>query len=85
VEAVRAVTDDELLSFPYKWDETGRCEKLTEDNRCSVYESRPLICKVDKLMILMGANKEQYYKETADACNRMMDSDNIDISLRVKL
>jgi hypothetical protein len=30
--------------FPYKWDETGKCEMLV-DNKCSVYETRPNTCR----------------------------------------
>jgi Fe-S-cluster containining protein len=40
-------TVQKLISeFPYKIH-NGTCEKLV-DNKCSVYENRPVICKVDE-------------------------------------
>lgn len=41
-------TREEFKNFPYKTDEKGKCEKLNDDGKCSVYESRPDICRVDK-------------------------------------
>lgn len=85
VEFIRQMTDDPIFDFPYQWDEAGRCEKLTEENKCSIYEERPLVCKIDELMNVTGINQERYYKLTANACNKMQLEDNIDISLRVNL
>jgi len=36
----------ELADFPHKYDETGRCEHLTTDNKCGIYDHRPRICNV---------------------------------------
>jgi len=72
------------LYFPYKWDNTGRCEMLTDDNRCSVYETRPLICNVDKLLSLIDIPKEQFYAMNIAACNTMMDEDNLPLKYRIK-
>lgn len=85
VENIKRMTSDPTFDFPYQWDESGKCEKLTDDNRCAVYEDRPLVCKIDELMLVAGIEKELYYKLTAQACNKMMQEDSIDISLRVNL
>lgn len=36
-----------INEFPYKYNQSGECEKLV-NNQCSVYESRPDVCNVDK-------------------------------------
>ena len=77
----------EELDFPYKYDETGRCENLGEDNLCKVYENRPNFCNVDWMMDKMGMtdNKNNFYELNAKACNQMMDEDNIDPILRINI
>jgi len=75
---------DNELHFPYKWDETGRCEKLTKNNKCSVYKNRPLICNIDKLMLKYWMPKEQFYFLNIVACNTMMDEDNLPAKYRIK-
>lgn len=72
------------LYFPYKWDDTGRCEMLTDDNKCSVYEKRPLICNVDKLLSMIDIPKEQFYAMNIVVCNMMMDEDDLHIKYRIK-
>lgn len=39
---------DEMLAFPHKLNDKGECENLV-DNKCSIYETRPDICDVNKL------------------------------------
>lgn len=72
------------LYFPYKWDETGKCEMLLPDNSCSVYENRPLICNVDKLHSLFAIPKAEYYALTIGLCNQMMDDDGLPERFRIK-
>ena len=43
-EWMQKATDD----FPYKANEDGSCEKLI-DNKCSVYDNRPLLCDVERM------------------------------------
>ena len=73
----------EKLYFPYKADNKGRCEMLTDDNKCSVYEGRPLICNIDKLQPIMGIPKKQYYAMNVAACNTMMDGDGLPLKYRI--
>lgn len=72
------------LSFPYGWDEDGVCEML-ENNRCRVYENRPLICRIDDLQKIVGGSKKKFYKLTAKACNALIDDFNIDKSFKIKI
>lgn len=38
----------EIISFPYDTDENGTCSQLL-DNKCQVYESRPVICDIEEM------------------------------------
>lgn len=72
------------FSFPYKFSSTGVCEKLTLDNKCSVYASRPLICNIDRMIKVCGLPKEETYDTTKKICNFLMDQDKIENSFRIK-
>jgi Fe-S-cluster containining protein len=53
----------------------GVCKHLTDDNRCEIYENRPLICNTDRLYDLFYSNKmsrEEYDKLNDEACNELM-------------
>lgn len=58
--------------FPYKWDETGRCEKLDENDMCMVYDNRPLICNIDRVADKFGLDKEEFYAANINACNELL-------------
>jgi hypothetical protein len=48
------------------------CEKLTEDNRCSVYEDRPEICNTEKLRPYFQIfTDEEYDYLNRQACDRL--------------
>jgi Fe-S-cluster containining protein len=40
---------EEVCNFPYTWDEQGACEMLGPDNKCKVYDARPLLCDVKEM------------------------------------
>jgi len=79
---IKLVIDNLDIDFPYGYDENGVCDMLV-DNKCSVYETRPLICNVDELFKFSSITREEYYKINHDACNKMMEEDGIDKSFRV--
>lgn len=54
--------------FPYQWDETGKCEMLGEDNKCTIYESRPLLCNVDGLIDMLGLDRKEFHDLNIKAC-----------------
>lgn len=72
-----------IYYFPYKWDETGKCDMLI-DNKCSVYNNRPNVCNIEKMRKLLGEPKKQFYKQNIESCNQIMDEDNIPLSFRIK-
>lgn len=47
---------EEIKAFPYSYSESGRCEKLSLQNECTVYETRPLMCNIEKF-------HEKYFQE----------------------
>jgi hypothetical protein len=70
--------------FPYNVDKNGACEMLNSDNTCKVYNNRPLICNIDAVVKEFGFDKDHYYKLSIEACNKMMDEDNIPKEFRIK-
>lgn len=74
--AVEAAKELGLGDFPYKWDETGRCEMLSDTNRCTVYETRPLICNIDAMIERFDLDKKEFYKLNGSACNEFLKQDN---------
>ena len=85
MDKLKEYTGDNFSTlFPYGFDSTGRCDKLTEGNTCSIYETRPLICSIDEMMPFFKMKKKEYYKLNIKACNEMMDYDNVSKELRIK-
>lgn len=72
----------ELVEFPHEIGEDGVCSKLV-DNKCTVYDDRPLICRVDDL--IGEGDKKKWYEINAAACNKLQEDFGIDKSYRVKL
>lgn len=53
-------------------DIDGVCIHLTEDNRCSIYTQRPILCNTEKMFELLsralGVSKSQLYKAQILSC-----------------
>jgi Fe-S-cluster containining protein len=71
------------LRFPYKINASGACEKLI-NNQCSVYEARPLICRVDELTDLLGDLKAAAIQSNIEQCNRAIQEAGLDESFLIK-
>jgi len=58
----------------------GACIHLDKENKCSIYEDRPLICRVDELFeeIDHGMTKEEWYDANKKSCNSLIDKLNLD-------
>jgi Fe-S-cluster containining protein len=72
------------MEFPYQWDENGVCEMLTEDNKCSVYEDRPLICNIEKFAEVFDIDKQKFFIENIAACNILIKEDNLPEEFLIK-
>lgn len=56
------------------------------DNSCSIYDSRPDICKVDKMYETKYNNfftKNKFYIENAKVCNQLQEKYKLDNSFRI--
>jgi hypothetical protein len=59
--------------FPYKARADGVCEKLGEDNRCTVYDNRPLLCNIDRMASepSLPMSKIEWYSMNYQGCNTL--------------
>lgn len=74
-DTVRAVIDE----FPYNIDKNGVCEKLV-DNKCTVYNTRPLLCDVTRMAQTLGLPLEDWYRSNAEVCNTLIKEAGLDDS-----
>lgn len=51
---IRKLLNDETIDFPYK-DTNGVCEMLV-DNKCSIYDMRPMVCNTEEMFKLLHKN-----------------------------
>ena len=56
--------------------ESGACVFL-ENNLCSIYESRPDICRIGFSLASSGLTEKEYILKTAQICNKLMEEDGI--------
>jgi Fe-S-cluster containining protein len=71
-------------SFPYKWDESGKCEMFGDDGKCKVYDNRPTICNIDKLSEISKMSKKKFYAINIEGCHDLMKEDGIYKKYRIK-
>lgn len=69
--------------FPYATDADGVCEKL-ENNACSVYENRPVLCNIDQVAVLKGVDIEDYRRLNAQICNMLINLHGLEDSFLIK-
>lgn len=69
---------DPKLTFPHTWDENGRCEKQGEDGRCTVYEDRPILCRVDEMEKYFDMTTKEFFDWNIASCNQMIKEDSLD-------
>ena len=67
----------------------GVCQYLNnKDNSCQIYESRPDICRIDKMFEVKYKEyftQENFYIENAKVCNDLQKKYNLDESYRLKI
>ena len=65
----------------------GTCKHLnTIDNSCNIYDTRPDICKVDKMFEIKyykEFSRENFYIKNAEVCNYLQALHNLDESYRL--
>ncbi len=70
----KIITD--LANFPYKYNDTGRCENLGEDNLCKIYETRPDICRMNKTYenyFRDQMTQSEYYEWNESMCDEAIE------------
>ena len=64
-----------IEAFPYKYDDTGKCEMLDKNNKCKVYNNRPDLCNVEKMFKLQTTlvNKKVWFNVNKRGCKLLKD------------
>jgi len=81
---VNPIQQELIDRFPYKAKPDGSCEMLNDQNQCSVYSHRPLICNIKIVALLLKKDELDYYKLRAEACNKMIKQANLDEKYLIK-
>jgi Fe-S-cluster containining protein len=58
---------------------------MLKDNRCSVYDDRPLLCNIKKLGELSGYHETTWYSLNAITCNVLIKDAGLDESYFVTI
>lgn len=77
----------EGIAFLKEYNKNGQCNKL-ENDKCTIYESRPLMCRIDDSYDKLFSSymtREEFYHQNAKACNVLQEKLNIDEKYRVYL
>lgn len=77
----------EGIDFLEEYNQNGICKMLV-NNRCSIYENRPLLCRIDQAyeeIFSTLMSKEDFFEQNAKACNELQERLGIDLKYRVVL
>jgi len=63
-----------VKEFPYGHNEQGVCEMLDEDNKCLVYQDRPMLCNLKRIWEewITDQTEEEWYSHNMEICNFLM-------------
>lgn len=64
--------------YPELEGPSGACIYLSEDNLCSIYPDRPLLCNVDKYydeFLKDKMSREEFYNLNLAACKKLQEED----------
>lgn len=63
----------------------GSCSHLTPANECAIYDTRPMVCRVDegRAVHAPGLTPDEWAQLNADACNAFQAEDGVDELYRV--
>ncbi len=79
---------DKVKELSYLDRGDGTCIKFLEGEGCSIYDSRPILCRIDDGYDRFFSNiitRSNYYKGNADVCNSLQREMNLDESFRVNI
>jgi Fe-S-cluster containining protein len=69
-------------SFPYSLLDDGSCEKF-KDGKCSIYDERPLLCRIKEIGEILGIGQQAWFSLNADTCNKMIREAGLDSSFLI--
>ena len=76
-------TNAKIYGLPIKKD--GSCRNLV-GNICSIYETRPDICRVDSMLTKKpGQTKKEYFIEQTKNCHILIDNYGLDSSYKINI
>ncbi|AQQ60520.1 flagellin N-methylase [Helicobacter bilis] len=64
----------------------GVCRFLDSNNMCSIYDSRPSICRVDIMfekVYFKHYSKEEFYRLNVEACKTLQEKESVKDELRL--
>ena len=66
---------EEMARFPYECDDKGRCPQLDENNLCKIYDTRPLICNVEKVHenFFSQVDQETFFSHNEKYCHALIE------------
>jgi uncharacterized protein len=71
--------------FPHPLREDGSCSQFI-DGLCGVYESRPLLCNIDKIFdehVKNTVSRREYHIFVAMSCNELIRQEGLDLSVDI--
>jgi len=71
-------------AFPLATNPDGSCMHLV-DNKCSIYDTRPLVCRIKEYGQSIGKQGDEWIKANIRACNEIMDQDGVPQEYRIEI
>lgn len=69
--------------------EDGACIHLAEDNKCKIYETRPIFCRVkegyQQFKDVLGMTETEFFIQNNLLCNQWIKEDGLDESLLIDI
>tara|TARA_R100000234_G_scaffold52390_1_gene31455 strand:- start:211 stop:471 length:261 start_codon:yes stop_codon:yes gene_type:complete len=64
-----------------------RCIYLSEDNKCSIYDNRPDICRTENVYehFKHKLTKKEYYIQSTKMCHKLIDKHKLNSSYKISL
>ena len=57
---------------------------LKEDNSCAVYDNRPVVCNIEKMIEILDLDRDEMFEKTKQGCNKMIKEDGMSDDYIVK-
>jgi Fe-S-cluster containining protein len=82
----------EMGDFDLPINEDGSCSELSPEGKCNIYETRPVVCRVEESYYRLNTEgkkvyktKLDWYKKNSKICNDWIKEDGLDNSFLIDL